>query len=80
MNNAERGAHFRVIDKAVEALSRRCGVHPEKRRFGDKRAALRWARAASREHGKTFSAYRCPDCRDWHLTTQTSRRKDTKTP
>ena len=41
-----------------------------KRRFEKKRKALAHARRRTRQTGKLHKAYKCNNCKDFHLTTQ----------
>ena len=47
---------------------RSCPQH--KIAYKTKRVALQKAACAFRECGKVLSAYKCPHCRWWHLTSQ----------
>jgi hypothetical protein len=40
-----------------------------KPQYTTRKRALFSAHAAARNQGKSFRAYRCPDCHFWHLTT-----------
>lgn len=59
----------RGVTGDMDANVFRCGRHPEKRRYDDKRLATREAKRLSREHGSPTRIYRCPACGDFHLTT-----------
>jgi len=53
--------------KEIERLAKMCF---NKEKYRTDTIALEYGKAYSHLNGSVYRAYRCPNCRTWHLTTK----------
>lgn len=54
-------------------LRSRCEDQRHKKTYRTKKAAIGAAHRVSMAHGREITYYKCPDCREFHLTSQVKR-------